>query len=76
MIREISIYGLSFNFPDNCGLLGGEIDRDVVFINENANILIIVTEKSLKTNYKIASRIEYIIDKEVLRIKKILRVYI
>jgi hypothetical protein len=34
----------------------------------------IVTEKPSEINYRIASRIEYIIDEEILRIKKVLRV--
>ncbi len=76
MIRELSIYSLSFSFPDNGGLPGGEIDRDVISTNKNADILIIVTEKPSETNHRIASRTKYIIDEEILYIKKILRVRI
>jgi len=74
MIRELSIYNLSLSFFDDGGLPGGEINRNIIFTNKNADILVIVTEKSSETNYRIASCIEYIIDEEILRIKKILRV--
>jgi hypothetical protein len=76
MIWKSSIYNLNFNFCDNGGLPDREINRDIIFINKNANILIIVTEKFSEINYGIASRTEYIIDEEILRIKKILRVRI
>jgi hypothetical protein len=74
MIWELFIYNLSFNFCDDGGLSNGEISRNVIFTNKNADILIIVTEKFSKTNYKIASRIERIVDEEILNIKKMFRV--
>jgi hypothetical protein len=76
MIWKLFIYDFNFNFYNNGGSLNGEINRNVIFTNENADILIIVTEKFSKTNYRIANRIEYIIDEEILRIKKIFRVRI
>jgi hypothetical protein len=74
LIRELSIYNFNFNFCDDDGLLKGEINRNVIFTNENVDILIIVTEKFSEINYRIASRTEHIIDEEILNIKKMFRV--
>jgi hypothetical protein len=74
IIWKPSIHNFNFNFCDDGGLLNGEIDKNVISTNKNADILIIMTEKFSKINYGIANRIEYIIDEEILGIKKMFRV--
>jgi hypothetical protein len=76
IIWKLFIYDLNFNFCNNGGFPSGEINRDVIFTNKNADILMIVTEKFSKMNYGIANRTEYIVDEEILDIKKMLRVRI
>jgi hypothetical protein len=76
IIWKLFIYNFNLNFCDDNGFLNDEIDKNVIFTNENTDILIIVTEKLLKTNYRIANSTKYIIDEEILNIKKMFRVRI
>jgi hypothetical protein len=76
IIWKLFIYDLNFNFCNNGGFPSGEINRDVIFTNKNADILIIVTKKFSEINYGIANYTEYIVDKKILGIKKMFRVRI